>query len=225
MRQADIDSAAPLFGAGLGLDSIDALELVLGIEQTFGVKIEDEAAGLKAFKSVEALAAFIAEQQRFLTEDATQQYTAVVNMHVPNWEVAAYARLGDMFFQFAQYIRTAPPPPDIARNNDLLDAYNVIRDEQTQRFVNIATTGFQRCIRTSTTVHWFNEWTQLCERELNNIDRARFPVADEVRVEPNLLFSRAANSRPVYSLQTAAEAAEDEGSQGGAAANATAGNN
>ena len=63
MTPADIDDQAPLFGEGLGLDSIDALELVLGIEQTFGVKIEDEAAGLQAFKSVEALTAYIAEHR------------------------------------------------------------------------------------------------------------------------------------------------------------------
>ena len=61
MGPEDIDDAAPLFGDGLGLDSIDALELVLAIEQTFGVKIEDEASGLKAFRSVDALVAFIAE--------------------------------------------------------------------------------------------------------------------------------------------------------------------
>ena len=58
------DDQAPLFGEGLGLDSIDALELVLGIEQTFGVKIEDEAAGLKAFKSVDALTDFIREHRK-----------------------------------------------------------------------------------------------------------------------------------------------------------------
>jgi acyl carrier protein len=63
MSPDQIEDGAPLFGEGLGLDSIDALELVLGIEQTFGVKIEDEAAGMKAFKSVEALAAFIAERK------------------------------------------------------------------------------------------------------------------------------------------------------------------
>jgi acyl carrier protein len=63
MTPDQIDDAAPLFGDGLGLDSIDALELVLGIEQTFGVKIEDEASGLQAFKNVDSLTAFIAEHQ------------------------------------------------------------------------------------------------------------------------------------------------------------------
>ena len=64
MSPDEIDTDAPLFGEGLGLDSIDALELVLGIEQVFGVKIEDEAAGMKAFKSVQALTDFIAEHAR-----------------------------------------------------------------------------------------------------------------------------------------------------------------
>jgi acyl carrier protein len=62
MTPDEIDDAAPLFGEGLGLDSIDALELVLGIEQTFNVKIEDEASGMKAFRNVDALTAFIAEK-------------------------------------------------------------------------------------------------------------------------------------------------------------------
>lgn len=64
MAPDQIDDQAPLFGEGLGLDSIDALELVLGIEQVFGVKIEDEASGLQAFKSVDALTAFIREHQK-----------------------------------------------------------------------------------------------------------------------------------------------------------------
>jgi len=46
MTPDQIDDQAPMFGEGLGLDSIDALELVLAVEQTFGVKIEDEASGL-----------------------------------------------------------------------------------------------------------------------------------------------------------------------------------
>ncbi|MBZ0089535.1 MAG: acyl carrier protein [Thermoanaerobaculia bacterium] len=50
----------PLFGTeGLGLDSIDALELVLGVEQEFGVKIENEEVGMEALASVSGLAEFI----------------------------------------------------------------------------------------------------------------------------------------------------------------------
>lgn len=63
MKPDDIDDAAPLFGEGLGLDSIDALELVLAIEQTFSVKIEDEASGMKAFRNLESLVSFIAEKK------------------------------------------------------------------------------------------------------------------------------------------------------------------
>ena len=58
-----IEENGPLFGEGLGLDSIDALELVLGIEQEFGVRIEDEEAGLRALGSVDSLADFVAAKQ------------------------------------------------------------------------------------------------------------------------------------------------------------------
>ncbi len=60
---ASIDSAQPLFGEGLGLDSIDALELVLGVEQEFGVKIEDQEMGSRALSSVAALAEFVTAKQ------------------------------------------------------------------------------------------------------------------------------------------------------------------
>lgn len=144
-------------------------------------------------------------------------------MHVSNWEIAAVSRLADMYFQFAQTIRNAPIPPDIQRNADLLDAYRLVLDQRTQPFMNTASEGFQRCIRTATQVHWFNEWSQLCERELYEIDRVRFPLADEIRVEPNLVFSRPTNSRPVYQLQTSAEGEDEPAEQGQAGAAAAPG--
>ena len=54
-----IKDDAPLFGEGLGLDSIDALELVVGLEQEFGISIPDEDVGREAFASVNALVAYI----------------------------------------------------------------------------------------------------------------------------------------------------------------------
>jgi acyl carrier protein len=59
-----IDSNAPLFRKGLGLDSIDALELVVAIEKIFNVIIEDEEVGKRAFASVNALAEFIRKKYK-----------------------------------------------------------------------------------------------------------------------------------------------------------------
>jgi acyl carrier protein len=55
----EIQDDAPLFGEGLGLDSIDALELVLEIERTFGVAISDEQTGTAVLRSVNSIAEHI----------------------------------------------------------------------------------------------------------------------------------------------------------------------
>jgi len=60
----DIDSDEALFGDGLGLDSIDALELGVAIRQRYGIKIEAASEEVRAhFASVSALAKFIAAQK------------------------------------------------------------------------------------------------------------------------------------------------------------------
>jgi len=57
--EADIDDAAPLFGEGLGLDSLDALQLAMAIEERFGVAVPEGEAGRKIFASVDAIAEFL----------------------------------------------------------------------------------------------------------------------------------------------------------------------
>ncbi|MFM2294088.1 MAG: acyl carrier protein [Verrucomicrobiota bacterium] len=56
----DINADAPIFGTGLELDSIDALELVAILEQDYGIVILDRAQADQAFASVRALAEFVA---------------------------------------------------------------------------------------------------------------------------------------------------------------------
>lgn len=63
MSPDEIDDDAPLFGEGLGLDSIDALQLVVAMEKDFGVVVPDAATGSKVFASVRAMAAYVAEQK------------------------------------------------------------------------------------------------------------------------------------------------------------------
>ncbi|MEO8070711.1 MAG: phosphopantetheine-binding protein [Acidobacteriota bacterium] len=67
---SEIADDVPLFGEGLGLDSIDALELVLEIERRFGVAIADEQTGKQALRSVNSIAEFI-EQRRALSSSQT----------------------------------------------------------------------------------------------------------------------------------------------------------
>ena len=59
----DIDAKEPLFGDGLGLDSIDALELIVLLEREYGIKIQDPSEGKKIFTSIETMANFIKENQ------------------------------------------------------------------------------------------------------------------------------------------------------------------
>jgi acyl carrier protein len=59
MAPEEIENGVALFGEGLGLDSIDVLELVLEIERTFGVSIADEQTGARVLRSVDSIADFI----------------------------------------------------------------------------------------------------------------------------------------------------------------------
>lgn len=64
LKKEDIDNDAPLFGEGLGLDSIDALELIVLLEKNHGIKIANPADGKKIFQSVRTMAEFIQENKK-----------------------------------------------------------------------------------------------------------------------------------------------------------------
>ena len=60
----DIDADAPLFDEGLGLDSIDALELIVLMEKRYGIKLASPAEGKAIFKSVRSIAEFVNENRK-----------------------------------------------------------------------------------------------------------------------------------------------------------------
>lgn len=60
----DIDDDAPLFGSGLCLDSIDALELIVLLEKKYGIKLENPSKSKEIFKSVSVMAKFVAENRK-----------------------------------------------------------------------------------------------------------------------------------------------------------------
>ncbi len=60
---SDIETEAPLFGDGLGLDSIDALELIVLLDKEYGIRLADPKQGKAIFESIETMAAYIAENR------------------------------------------------------------------------------------------------------------------------------------------------------------------
>lgn len=64
ITEEEIITDEPLFVEGLGLDSIDALELTVALEKKYTVKFTDEKIAKKAFYSVETLATFISENRK-----------------------------------------------------------------------------------------------------------------------------------------------------------------
>jgi acyl carrier protein len=64
VKPEDIDDNAPLFGEGLGLDSIDALELIVLMEKNYGIKLQDASQGKEIFKSVNSMADYIAQNRK-----------------------------------------------------------------------------------------------------------------------------------------------------------------
>jgi len=61
---ADIEDAAPLFGEGLGLDSIDALELLMVLDKNYGIKFQDRAESKAVFASINAMADYVAKNRK-----------------------------------------------------------------------------------------------------------------------------------------------------------------
>jgi len=60
---ADIANDDALFGDGLGLDSIDALELIVMLDKEYGIRLTDPKEGRKIFESIDVMAAYITEHR------------------------------------------------------------------------------------------------------------------------------------------------------------------
>lgn len=64
MTPEDIDAEAPLFGDGLGLDSIDALELIVLLEREYGIKLSNPTEGKQIFKSIASIADYVSKNRK-----------------------------------------------------------------------------------------------------------------------------------------------------------------
>ncbi|MCA9605839.1 MAG: tetratricopeptide repeat protein [Myxococcales bacterium] len=131
-------------------------------------------------------AAWLVEKREALTR-AEAAYNQIAQLEIPQWEIAAAARVGEMYRSFMDQIRGAPIPEEIENDDELYSIYVGALEDAARPLNQQAMDKFEFCLNTATRVRWFNEYSSQCERELNNLDRARFPMAAELRGEPNYI--------------------------------------
>ena len=64
MTPDDIETDAPLFGEGLGLDSIDVLEIIVLLEKKYGIKLANPAEGKGIFRSIATIADYVSKNRK-----------------------------------------------------------------------------------------------------------------------------------------------------------------
>jgi tetratricopeptide (TPR) repeat protein len=127
---------------------------------------------------------------------ASDLYEGVIKTRVAHWAIAAAARIGQLYQNFADALYTAPvPKPPIPPSltskeaqEDFVaaftDSYCDALEDKAAPLDKKAEEGLAICLQKSTELSWYNEWSKLCEAELNQIKPAEYPLAAEIRAEP-----------------------------------------
>lgn len=148
--------------------------------------------------------------------------TNEINIESPPWQIAAAARIGQMYFSIIDAVQKAPIPEEIEKDPELFDIYVGAFDEPLEPVRAQAIDKFEFCLKTATNVRWFNQWSNTCETELNRIDPRRYPVAQELRGSPHFVHIPDAMPSSIE-LKTAGESDLEESSDiGGASAGESA---
>jgi hypothetical protein len=112
---------------------------------------------------------------------AQKAYETITELKVPQWEIAAATRVGDMYLSFVNDFRDAPVPPALEGDDELVDIYYQGLDEASRPWVEKAKGAYEFCLITATKVRWFNEFMTRCETELFKLDPRAYPRASELR--------------------------------------------
>jgi hypothetical protein len=153
---------------------------------------KEKAAKKRMDESKKKFQAFLAQKTKQLQE-AQKVYQSVILFKQAHWAIAASARIGQLFQDFSGQLYTAPVPKagsapqgyDQAEFEQYFhDAYCDAMTDQAEPLENKAIEGLGTCLNKSTELSWFNEWSALCEGELNQIKPNEYPLASEIRAQP-----------------------------------------
>jgi len=120
---------------------------------------------------------------------AQTNYEKITELKVPQWEIAAATRVGDMYLSFVNDFRDAPVPPSLQGDDELVDIYYQGLDEASKPWIEKAKGAYEYCLITATKVRWFNNYMTRCEEELFKLDPRQYPRAAELRGSDSYSYS------------------------------------
>ena len=117
-------------------------------------------------------------------EELAKAYHAVIALDDAPNAIAAAARIGQVAHDASDALFTAPIPASIRPYEEAVDRYCDTLTAKTERLEALTVDAFTACLRTSTDLGWFSEWSRLCERELGELQPGRYPATSERHAAP-----------------------------------------
>ncbi len=142
---------------------------------------------------------------------AQKVYQNVVQSRQAHWVIAAAARIGQLYQDFSGQLYTAPVPkagsappgyPQEEFDQFFHDAYCDAMVDTAEPLETKAIEGLSVCLNKSTDLSFYDEWSQLCEAELNQLKPVEYPLPTEIRAQPGYNNALAMDRTPVQPLET-----------------------
>jgi tetratricopeptide (TPR) repeat protein len=149
-------------------------------------KKKAEAKKKKATESAKRFGSYLDEKSKALNK-ASAMYLDVFGMKQAQWTIASSARIGQLYADFVGQLYTAEIPKDLKEQDEWGNRPREIfcdaLVDKAEPIENKAVEGFDKCLKAATDYSWYNEWSRLCERELNQMKPSEYPLSSEVKPE------------------------------------------
>jgi TolA-binding protein len=149
-------------------------------------KKKQAATKKKMEESLKKFTTYLDEKSKQL-DRARTQYLDVFGLKQAQWTIASAARVGQIYQDFAGQLYTAEIPKDLKEidqwGNQPRQIYCDQLEDKAEPIEAKAVTGFEACLKAATDQSWYNEWSRLCERELNQMKPSDYPLSSEIKPE------------------------------------------
>ncbi len=130
----------------------------------------------------------LAERLAGPSKEKKGMYDFVLDYHVAHWTIAGSARIGQVFADFVNQLYTAEIPKDLKEQDEWGNRPREIfcdaLVDKAEPIESKAVVGYDLCLKAATDQSWFNEWSTMCEVELNQMKPSEYPLAAEAKPEP-----------------------------------------